>query len=80
MVGGIASILLGLMYMSSYLWLHNLYKKLPGNMQKLPGIKKDEDKHSPGHILLSSWARVIAVMGPLLPGMVEVFTKFDSLI
>lgn len=79
-VGGVASILLGLMYMSSYLWLHNLYRKLSGNMQKIAGTKNDEDKHSPGHIFLSSWARVIAVMGPMLPGIVEVFTKFDSLI
>jgi len=79
-VGGVASILLGLMYMSSYLWLQNLYRQLSGNMQKIVGTKNDEDKHSPGHIFLSSWTRVLAVMGPMLPGIVEVFTKFDSLI
>ena len=79
-VGGVASILIGLMYISSYLWLHNLYIKLPEDRQQLTGTKDDVNKHSPGHIFMSSWVRVIAVIGPMMPGIVDVFTKFDSLI
>jgi hypothetical protein len=74
-VGGVFSIVSGLMYVCSYLWLINRYESLPDG----DGDEEDNnDRDNPGHFFRKHWTAVLAAAGPMLPGLIEMLTAFGT--
>lgn len=79
--GALSSIYLAIVYLSGLGWLQILYRH-SGAGAAIVGEsgEKEERAPSPFNRLLGNWPRIVAVLGPVLPGIADVFLDFDKLI
>lgn len=71
-IGGVASVLLLLMYLSSFVWLQSRYIEFNGSEAWSTSIFDHlNDEKGPSQLILSHWTRIVAVITPVLPGLVE---------
>ena len=78
-VGAVASIYIALLYLAGLVWLQSRHSQLQTVGSKTVQLSDEANKKSsPVAILLSTWPRMIAVLGPVLPGIAEAFFGFGD--
>jgi len=78
-IGGVASVLLLLMYLSSFVWLQSRYIQFKGSGASSTSIFDHlNDEKGPSQLILSHWTKIVAVITPVLPGLIETFLDMST--